>query len=154
MPSAARQKLRHLGIQDPRVHVMRFAAEPMVLYRQAERVVAMGGYNTICEILSAGKKAVIVPRIRPVQEQFIRAQRLDELGLIKMVHPDALTPATLWDAVQSAARMHDLPEKIAHSIDLNGLRNIERLVKNHFSELAQARTSAPLQWESVVSEYA
>ena len=33
----------------------------------ADVVVAMGGYNSTCEILSQGKKAVLVPRVRPVK---------------------------------------------------------------------------------------
>ena len=38
-------------------------------------VVAMGGYNTFCEILSFGKPALIVPRTAPRQEQYLRAER-------------------------------------------------------------------------------
>ncbi len=36
-------------------------------------VVAMGGYNTFCEILSFDKRAIIVPRTAPRMEQYIRA---------------------------------------------------------------------------------
>jgi predicted glycosyltransferase len=50
-------------------------------------VVAMGGYNTFCEILSFGKPALIVPRTTPRQEQFLRAARAEQLGLVRML-PD------------------------------------------------------------------
>ena len=33
-------------------------------------VVAMGGYNTFCEILSFDKRAIIVPRTAPRMEQY------------------------------------------------------------------------------------
>ena len=42
----------------------------------------MGGYNTICEMLSFEKPALIVPRIQPRREQWIRVQKLSELGLM------------------------------------------------------------------------
>ena len=42
---------------------------------RAVGVVAMGGYNTFCEILSFDKRALIVPRTAPRLEQFIRASR-------------------------------------------------------------------------------
>ena len=42
---------------------------------RAAGVVAMGGYNTFCEILSFDKPALIVPRTVPRLEQFIRASR-------------------------------------------------------------------------------
>ena len=48
-------------------------------------VVAMGGYNTFCEILSFDKRALIVPRTAPRLEQFIRARRAAELGLLTML---------------------------------------------------------------------
>jgi hypothetical protein len=51
-------------------------------------VVAMGGYNTFCEILSFDKRAVIVPRTAPRMEQYIRAARAQELGLVSMLTDD------------------------------------------------------------------
>ena len=52
---------------------------------RAAGIVAMGGYNTFCEILSFNKPALIVPRTAPRLEQFIRAQRAAELGLVAML---------------------------------------------------------------------
>ena len=52
---------------------------------RAAGVVAMGGYNTFCEILSFDKPALIVPRTAPRLEQFIRAARAAELGLVAML---------------------------------------------------------------------
>jgi predicted glycosyltransferase len=40
------------------------------------------------EILSLRKRAVVVPRTQPVEEQWIRAQRMAELGLFAAIHPD------------------------------------------------------------------
>ena len=51
----------------------------------------MGGYNTSCEILACGRRALIVPRIIPRREQLIRAQRLSELGAVDVLHPQALS---------------------------------------------------------------
>ena len=45
-------------------------------------VVAMGGYNTFCEILSFDKRALLIPRTKPRLEQFIRTSRAEELGLV------------------------------------------------------------------------
>ncbi len=73
-----------------------FEANPEALYGPAVGVVAMGGYNTFCEILSFGKPALIVPRTEPRQEQLIRAQRAERLGLVRMLpagaehRPDAM----------------------------------------------------------------
>jgi predicted glycosyltransferase len=71
----------------------------MSLMNAADVVVSMGGYNTVCELLSLDKRAVVIPRVRPAEEQLIRAQRMAERGLFSFIHPDRLTPALLKYAV-------------------------------------------------------
>ena len=71
-----------------------FDARLEALMARAAGVVAMGGYNTFCEILSFDKPALIVPRTAPRLEQYIRAQRAAELGLVSMLaDDDARDPA-------------------------------------------------------------
>jgi predicted glycosyltransferase len=79
----------------PELEIRRFVPDLMPLLAGAERVVAMGGYNTVCELLRLAKPALIVPRVRPRKEQLVRAERFAALGLIDMLHPDRLDPATL-----------------------------------------------------------
>ncbi|CAA9305562.1 MAG: Mlr3248 protein, partial [uncultured Microvirga sp.] len=55
------------------------------LMEKAAAIVAMGGYNTFCEILSLDKRALIVPRTRPRLEQHIRAVEAERLGLARML---------------------------------------------------------------------
>jgi predicted glycosyltransferase len=63
----------------------------------ANVVVSMGGYNTVCEIISQRKPFLIVPRTVPREEQLIRAQVLCQSGLCDYLHPNELTPAALWE---------------------------------------------------------
>lgn len=58
----------------------------------ADAVVSMGGYNTVREILTYGRPALIVPRVRPRLEQFVRAEALARRGLVRTLHPAELTP--------------------------------------------------------------
>ena len=55
------------------------------LFGAADLVVSMGGYNTVCEILSQGTVSLIIPRDQPRQEQLIRAQALKARGLIDCI---------------------------------------------------------------------
>jgi predicted glycosyltransferase len=95
LPLASRQRLFRRTAVHPRFRVLDFVVEPEPLLQCADRVIAMGGYNTVCEILSLEKRALIVPRVEPRQEQLIRAQRLREFGLLEMLHPDEVTPEAL-----------------------------------------------------------
>ncbi len=66
-------------------------------------VVAMGGYNTFCEILSFDKPAIIIPRTVPRLEQYIRASRSEELGLIRMIHKsrDGDDPSVMIEGIRN-----------------------------------------------------
>jgi predicted glycosyltransferase len=56
----------------------------------------MGGYNTVCEIISQKKPFLIVPRTVPREEQLIRAQVLCHRGFCDYLHPDDVGPKALW----------------------------------------------------------
>ncbi|NNE43596.1 MAG: hypothetical protein HKN12_05270, partial [Gemmatimonadetes bacterium] len=96
------------------------------LVRAADLVVAMGGYNTLCEIVARGRPAIVVPRINPRQEQLIRAQRWSELGLVTMIHPEELTPERLAGAIEEQLHRPKLPP--ADGLDFDGLARAARLL--------------------------
>lgn len=51
----------------------------------ADCVVAMPGYNTVCDVLSYRRRAVVVPRRQPSREQILRASRLADWGVVQVV---------------------------------------------------------------------
>ena len=73
---------------------MDFHEDAVPYLAAADLVVSMAGYNTISEILYLRKKALVIPRIWPRTEQLIRSRRLQELGLLKMLHPGNLDSST------------------------------------------------------------
>ncbi len=56
----------------------------------ADCVVSMPGYNTVCDVLSHRRRAVLVPRAGPSEEQLLRAERLQEWGLAEVLLPAGL----------------------------------------------------------------
>ncbi len=88
---------------DGRVTAVGFESRIESLFAGAEGVVCMGGYNTFCEVLSFDKRAVIVPRTIPRLEQWIRASRAEELGLVRMLDEDrdGMTPQTMVDFIRA-----------------------------------------------------
>ncbi len=102
MPVAERAALEAQAIGHERARLMEFTNDLLDLMQAADLVVCMGGYNTLCEVLSVGARAVVVPRAEPRREQLLRATAFEQLGLVSMVHPDALAPATLARRVAEA----------------------------------------------------
>jgi predicted glycosyltransferase len=88
-----------------RIRTTSFDSRLERLLRDATGVVAMGGYNTFCEILSLDKPAVISPRTHPRQEQLIRAAAAERLGLARMLHKprDGGAPEVMAAAIRALA---------------------------------------------------
>ncbi|WP_373740146.1 glycosyltransferase family protein [Neisseria sp.] len=97
MPEEQRERLHAMAHErvGQDIKVVDFVPEPLKIMKGAECMISMGGYNTTTEILSFNKRALIVPRIKPRTEQWIRASRLAEMGVIDCLHPDDLTPQAL-----------------------------------------------------------
>jgi predicted glycosyltransferase len=85
----------------PMVEMITFETHLESLFEDAVGIVAMGGYNTFCEILSFDKPALIVPRTQPRLEQLIRARRAQELGLASMlIDEHGRAPRVMGDALR------------------------------------------------------
>ena len=94
---------------------------------RAVGVVAMGGYNTFCEILSFDKRALIVPRTTPRLEQYIRASRAAELGLVKMLVDDGRRdPRAMATALRHLPQQGTPSQTVIPGL-LEGLDNVNRL---------------------------
>lgn len=133
MPIEQQLKLQVLAASSSNVTFKSFTSDLLSYINAADAVVSMGGYNTLTEILSLGKRAIVVPRYQPSQEQLIRATRFAAKGWVTMIHPDQLTPRSLIQTVL-AQLTHPHgdpqpdevpPEKIApEKIALDGLSQI------------------------------
>ena len=99
MSESQRHSLNQSALQFPGVSMLDFTNDLPSYMNASDLVLSMGGYNTVCEILSLKKRAIIVPRVRPVEEQWIRAERMARLGLLATIHPDSLTPQDLLRTV-------------------------------------------------------
>ncbi|PZD73470.1 UDP-N-acetylglucosamine--N-acetylmuramyl- (pentapeptide) pyrophosphoryl-undecaprenol N-acetylglucosamine transferase [Acaryochloris thomasi RCC1774] len=103
----------------------------------ADVVVAMGGYNTLTEILALNKRAVVVPRTSPSQEQLIRMERFMQRGLVQGIHPEVLTPRSLLSAVLDPIDPARTP---AQPLNFGGLPQIS----HYLSELVSPSPACPL----------
>lgn len=151
MSAACRARVDALAERNPLLAVATFTEEPSQLIREADAVIAMGGYNTVCDILTYAPRALIVPRVRPREEQLIRAVQLAERGLLDVLHPDALTPEALVRWATGAprggevdpVRMHTAPELHAmlSSVLATGDRSLGRAPTHHRRPAEAVRAS-------------
>jgi predicted glycosyltransferase len=110
----------------PGVSVQDFCDDMMSLLAAADVVLAMGGYNTVCELLTLRRRAVLVPRVQPGTEQLIRAERMAARGLLQVLHPAQVNAQRLQAALQDEidAQARGVQRPALQSVD--GLGEVTR----------------------------
>jgi predicted glycosyltransferase len=112
-----------------RVKAITFDARIETLMARAAGVIAMGGYNTFCEILSFNKRALIVPRTAPRREQLIRATRAAELGLVAVLADNGRRePRHMATALRRLPHQPKPSEVVIPGL-LDGLDSVNRLAE-------------------------
>jgi predicted glycosyltransferase len=139
LESSRRNEIVRLANEHQRVMVIEFTDDMMAFLDAADVVVSMGGYNTICEILSLRKRAVVVPRVKPVSEQWIRAERMAARGLFRAIHPDRITPETLMKEVSAELLAHRVSPQAPATISMDALPRIAALMDRWSLTTAIAR---------------
>lgn len=122
MPVSQKQLIILAAKNNSSVQVREFTDDLISYIQAADVIVSMAGYNTVCEILSANKPAVIIPRYYPSQEQLIRAQRMAKLGLFTVINQEDLRAEVLQDVIVNKLAFPKL------KLNMNGLNNVKKYI--------------------------
>ncbi|HEX8820549.1 MAG TPA: glycosyltransferase [Archangium sp.] len=122
-----------LGPQPPHVHVERYIPQSLLLPR-CDLVIMHGGYNSVMSALYAGLPMIIVPL---GADQPMNAQACAQLGVARVVEPDALTPEAIRQHVRELLKDGSYRERArrfqAESLALPGIEHgvalLERLAR-------------------------
>jgi predicted glycosyltransferase len=107
------------------VALFQFRKDFPALLAGARLSISQAGYNTVCDILRAKCRAVVVPFAgKGETEQLMRAKRLAELGLARLIHEQDLTADTLASAIANP-----LAAPPDHNLDLEGAARTARLLR-------------------------
>ena len=121
LPEHERDALRKTCATLPNVTLVPFDRDYAAVVRAADVVVSMGGYNSVVEAVSFGKRPVVVPRLQGALEQKLRAEGFAKLGLAQMVEPESLSATTLWIAIDAELENGASPPPI---LNFNGVTTI------------------------------
>lgn len=142
MSAADRARIHTLARARPNNKVIEFVQDLPSYLAAADLIVAMGGYNTVAELIGSRRRALIMPRnwrygehARGTSagmewEQLLRAEAMERLGLVHTIRPDDLTPATL------ARRIHEVLQAPHQPPDLGLLGGGVNQVVEHLLEVA------------------
>ena len=144
-----KEELFRMAAAFPFVEIIEFTDDIVNEMNAADLIISMGGYNTICEILSLEKRAIVIPRVTPVKEQWIRADRMAKLGLFRTIHPDRLTPERLIKAVLEEIWLGN-GQKSGYPVSLDGLHQIKEGIYNQYSIKNKADSLKPYHMDFAI----
>jgi predicted glycosyltransferase len=125
MPREERNKIfkraRALGIQ-----TFHFYGQMEKLLAAADMAVSMGGYNTLCEILSQRTINLVIPRETPRKEQLIRAKAFKSQNLLEYIPWCDLTAKNMRNKI---FMMLESPQQYWEAISQFSLNGIESMRK-------------------------
>lgn len=133
MPKSSRKRIRKKALQYG-IKTMPFLPQMERLIGAADLVISMGGYNTICEILSQQTPALIIPRETPRKEQLIRAEKLTEQGLIDYIPWTEVNSQRLRDKIITILAKTAEYQKTIKNFELSGLDTMRSRVE-HFKNM-------------------
>jgi predicted glycosyltransferase len=121
MPAHDRRRVQRAAA--PGTEVVRRVPDVLPLIRGAAAVVCMGGYNTVCEVMTTRTPALIAPRHERRAEQSIRAAALTRAGAVEALLPWQVDPAVIgdWFAAQAGRPV------VRDDIALDGLDRVPQL---------------------------
>ncbi|MBW1996559.1 MAG: glycosyltransferase, partial [Deltaproteobacteria bacterium] len=125
MPGKEREKISDLA---KKIGVRTWSFYPRMeeILAAADLVVTMGGYNTLCEILTLGIVSLIIPREIPRKEQVIRAKIFSDQKMVDYIPWDSFDPDTLREKVFSLLENPKPYREAMSRFQLTGLEVISK----------------------------
>ncbi|MEE8143160.1 MAG: glycosyltransferase [Planctomycetota bacterium] len=130
-PFLARDKRNELVSQYgtfPHIQILRFTTHVERLIAGSDAIITMGGYNAVMEAVSWHKRTLVVPRVFPRREQWLRAQSFHRLGLVTALDPELLDAEELAQQVEMALEKPLPPTPAELGIPWQGAQNFAERV--------------------------
>ncbi len=120
------ERAKRLQNESTNLKVIDFTSNSLGLFQRSQLVITMGGYNSVCELLQMRKFPLILPRVKPREEQLIRAKVFKAKGLCDFIHPDELSPESL------AIKINEMVGKdrnLLPAFETKGIENVCKIIE-------------------------
>jgi predicted glycosyltransferase len=124
-PEHIHERLSQIATQRRNLTVERFTPDLLQYMRQADLSISMAGYNTTMNVLTTGVRSMLLPFIgNDDQEQRMRSERLEELGIVSVIRRVELQPERFAQKV--IACLQQTPSPV--SFDMQGVEKTAKFV--------------------------
>src|SRR5215213_2942771 len=125
----------------PNLETFAFRPDFPALLASADLSISQAGYNTVCDILQANCRSVLVPFAEGGEtEQTARATRLQALGLAQVLPEHSLSPETLVDMTMRALQARP---PVGNRLDLHGAQHTAEILSKSLEQLLRSTAEQP-----------
>ncbi len=135
MPDDTFSELQKLAADTTNVTIRRYTPQLLAYMEKAALSISLAGYNTTMNILRTGVRAMVLPSDKD-QEQIIRAQKLEKLGILEVIRPSDLKPTHFAEKIITCLNKELVVDTFV-SFELQGAQKTAALLK----ELLQSKGS-------------
>ncbi len=120
-------ELQKLAQKANNINLRKYTNNLIGYLKTADLSISMGGYNTTMNILTTDVRSMILPFTgNGDREQTIRAEKLEQLGVVRVIHPEDLQPDLF--AEQIINYLQEIPTSVY--IDLQGVEKTKAFLKD------------------------
>lgn len=106
------------------IDIHEFFSEMETLLSASDLVVCMGGYNTVCEVLSLRRVSLVIPRETPRKEQYIRANALKRNRLADFISWHDVSADLLLEKIVAMLEHRQVYENAMAEFQMDGISTI------------------------------
>ena len=125
-PDDVFERMVAIANQRSNLSVERYTPSLLRYMQQADLSISMAGYNTTMNVLTTGVRSLLLPfQGNDDQEQTLRSERLEELGVVSVIRPADLNPERFAQRVVDYLKQSPSPM----TFDLQGVAKTAKLVR-------------------------
>ena len=128
MPKAQRKEIFRRS-KKLKVKVFHFYRQMEKILAAADLVISMGGYNTVCELMSQKTVSLLIPRETPRLEQTLRAQCFSERNLLDYIPWERVSPQLLHDKVDRLLQKPEVFQEAMSEFKMTGFDIMRRRIQ-------------------------
>jgi predicted glycosyltransferase len=128
MPAEKYQFFKTLAHGKPNLTLRQYTPHLLAYMEKADLSISLGGYNTTMNVLATGVRSMIYPSTKD-REQAIRAEKLERLGLLQIIHPDDLFPERITQKIVTYLKQDRQPD-VGQRLALQGAEKTAEILQN------------------------
>ena len=146
MPEEKFLELQKLAANKININLRKYTAHLLSYMKKAALSISLGGYNTTMNVLRTGVNAMIYPS-NDGNEQRIRSEKLENLGIIELIRPQDLQCERLAQKIITSLHKKRVSD-VSNYVELQGAQNTTNFIQELLKiDSTNSSDETSLEWK-------